>query len=89
MKHYVQIHAYMTADAIKNQLNKIKEADMFDEDLRIFFTKHQMISIQDIAYMLKYFDAKLDYDFSDKNMVFVPQDWVIRNIKTDKDKFKF
>jgi hypothetical protein len=39
--------------------------------------------------MLKYFDAELDYDFSDKNVVFVPQDWVIKNIKTDKDKFQF
>lgn len=89
MKHYVQIHAYMTADAIKNQLNEIKEADMFDENLRIFFNVHQMIGIFDIAYMLKYFDAKLDYDFSNENVVFIPQDWVIKNIKTDKDRFKF
>lgn len=89
MKHYVQINAYMTADAIRNQLNEIKEADMFDEDLRIFFGAHQMIGMQDIAYMLKYFDARFDSDFSNENVVFVPQSWTLKNIKADKDRFKF
>ena len=89
MKHYVQIHAYMTADAIKNQLNEIKEAGLFDEDLRVFFGVHQMIGIQDIAYMLKYFDARFDSEFSDKNVVFVPQSRILKSIKADKDRFKF
>ena len=89
MKHYIQIHAYMTADAIKNQLNEIKETDMFDKDLRIFFSKHQMISIQDIAYMLKYFEPRLDFDFSDGNVVFIPQPWVLQSIEADKDRFIF
>lgn len=89
MKHYVQIHAYMTADAIKNQLNEIKEAGLFDEDLRVFFGIHQMIGMFDIAYMLKYFDARFDSEFSDKNIVFVPQSWTLKSIKADKDRFKF
>lgn len=89
MKHYVQIHAYMATDAFKNQLNEIKEADMFDEDLRVFFGCHQMISIQDIAYMIKYFDVKIDSDFSYENVVFIPQSWVLQSIKADKDKFNF
>ena len=89
MKHYVQIHAYMTADAIKNQLNEIKEANMFDEDLRIFFGIHQMVGIQDIAYMLKYFNTALDFDFSNGNVVFIPQSWVLQNIEADKDRFNF
>ena len=89
MKHYVQIHAYMTADAIKNQLNEIKEADMFDEDLRIFFGIHQMIGMQDITYMLKYFDVRFDSEFSDKNVVFVPQSWILKSIKADKNNFQF
>ena len=89
MKHYVQIHAYMQADAIKKQLNEIKEANMFDEDLRIFFTKHQMVGIQDIAYMLKYFEPKIDFDFSSENVVFIPQSWVLQNIEDYKDRFKF
>ena len=89
MKHYVQINAYMTADAIKNQLNEIKEANMFDEDLRIFFGIHQMIDMQDIAYMLKYFNAVLDFDFSNRNVVFIPQSWVLQNIEADKDRFHF
>lgn len=89
MKHYVQIYAYMTADAIKNQLNEIKEAGLFDENLRIFFGVHQMIGMQDIAYILKYFDARFDSEFSDKNVVFVPQSWILKSIKADKDRFKF
>lgn len=89
MKHYVQIHAYMTADAIKNQLNEIKEANMFDEDLRIFFGIHQMVGIQDIAYMLKYFNIALDFDFSNENVIFIPQLWVLQNIEADKDRFNF
>lgn len=89
MKHYVQINAYMTADAIKNQLNEIKEANMFDEDLRIFFGIHQMIGMQDIAYMLKYFNAVLDFDFSNGNVVFIPQSWVLQNIEANKDRFHF
>ena len=89
MKHYVQINAYMTADAIKNQLNEIKEANMFDEDLRIFFGIHQMIGMQDIAYMLKYFNTVLDFDFSNGYVVFIPQSWVLQNIEADKDRFNF
>lgn len=89
MKHYVLIRAYMTADAIKNQLNEIKEADMVDEELRVFFNRGQMIGMEDITYILRYFDAKIDFDFSDKNVVFIPQSWVIESIKADKNSFQF
>ena len=87
MKHYVQINAYMTADAIKNQLNEIKEANMFDEDLRIFFTKGQMIGMQDIAYMLKYFEPRIDFDFSSENVVFIPLPWVLKSINKGASVF--
>jgi hypothetical protein len=50
---------------------------------------HQMISIQDIAYMLKYFEPRLDFDFSNGNIVFIPQPWVIQSIEADKDRFIF
>jgi hypothetical protein len=79
----------MTADAIKNQLNEIKEANMFDEDLRVFFTKHQMVGVQDIAYMLRYFEPKIDSDFSDDNIVFIPLPWILKSINKDKDGSQF
>jgi hypothetical protein len=62
---------------------------MFDKDLRIFFTKSEMISMQDIAYMLKYFEPRIDFDFSNENVVFIPQPWVLQNIETDKDRCQF
>ena len=89
MKHYVQIQAYMTANAIKNQLNEIKDENLFDKDLIVFFGCHQMIGISDIAYMLHYFNARIDIDFSKENVIFIPKDWVIKSIEADKDRFKF
>lgn len=89
MKHYVQIHAYMTANAIKNQLNKIKDENLFDKDLIVFFGCHQMVAISDMAYMLHYFDAIIDTDFSKETVIFIPQDWVIQNIEADKNGFRF
>lgn len=89
MKHYVQIHAYMTANAIKNQLNKIKDENLFDKDLIVFFGCHQMVGMSDMAYMLHYFDAIIDTDFSKENVIFIPKDWVIKNIEAYKDRFRF
>ena len=48
-----------------------------------------MIGMRDIAYMLKYFDARFDSEFSDKNVVFIPQSWILKSIKADKDNFQF
>ena len=55
MKHYVNISRYMSGDALQKQLQQIVDDGLFDIDLRVFFSKSNMITAEDVAYMLKFF----------------------------------
>ena len=72
MKHYVKLTRYMSGDSLRKQLNEIDDKGLFDIDLRIFFSKSNMLTTEDIAYMLKFFDVDIDTDLDLKNIVFIP-----------------
>jgi hypothetical protein len=62
----------MSGDSLKKQLNEIAAAGLFDMDLRVFFSKSNMLTTEDIAYMLKFFDVYIDIDLDSKNIAFMP-----------------
>ena len=78
MKHYVKLTKYMSGDSLRKQLNEIDDKGLFDIDLRIFFSKSNMLTTEDIAYMLKFFDVDIETDLDSKNIVFRPTVAAIR-----------
>lgn len=84
MKHYVKITRYMSGDSLAEQLQQIVDDGLFNADLRIFFTKSNMITAEDVAYMLKFFDVRVDWDFDSKNIVFIPTESALRRLKNNQ-----
>lgn len=87
MKHYVNISRYMCGDALQKQLQQIFDDGLFDIDLRVFFSKSNMITAEDVAYMLKFFDVRVDWDFDSKNIVFIPTETALRRLKNNQLEF--
>lgn len=84
MKHYVKITRYMSGDSLAEQLQQIVDDGLFNADLRIFFTKSNMITAKDIAYMLKFFDVTTDWDFDSKNIIFIPNEISLRRYEANQ-----
>jgi hypothetical protein len=83
MKHYVKLTRYMSGDSLKKQLDEIVAEGLFDIDLRVFFSKSNMLTTEDIAYMLKFFDVYIDVDLDLKNIAFMPTMDAIRQYENN------
>ena len=83
MKHYVKITRYMSGDSLAEQLQQMVDDGLFNTDLRVFFSKSNMLTMEDVAYMLKFFDADTDWDFDSKNVIFIPKEVAVRRCEAN------
>ena len=83
MKHYVKITRYMSGDSLAEQLQQMVDDGLFNADLRVFFSKSNMLIMEDVAYMLKFFDADTDWDFDSKNVIFIPKEVAVRRCEAN------
>lgn len=80
MKTYIRITKYMVGKSIMEQVDDIVDAGKMDEDTRLFFTKGNSLSTEDIAELFCSFEIEADYDFDSKNIVFKPRAWYLESI---------
>lgn len=71
MIHYVKLTRYMSGPKLAEQLDEIVEASLFDEDLRVFFSNSNNLTMADVAYMMRYFEPMTCEEFKD-NVIFKP-----------------
>ena len=81
MKKYIKIVNYMSGPSLQMQIVEIEDAGMMDKDTRLFFKKHNSLSMGDVAALMHQFDLELDDEFSDDNVVLVPKDWYIQSLE--------
>lgn len=87
MIKYVKIVNYMSGDSIAKQIQNIIDNDMMDADTRLFFDKHNCVTMNDIRPLFTYFDIR-DNDEID-NIVFVPKTYFITRFVEDKESFEY
>ena len=58
MVKYIKIVNYMSGDSIAKQIQDIIDNEMMDEDTRLFFDKHNCVTMSNIKPLLTYFDIK-------------------------------
>lgn len=83
MKTYIKITKYMVGKSIMEQVNDIADAGKMDEDTRLFFSRENSFSAEDIAELFCRFEIEADYDFDSKNIVFKPRAWYLESIAAD------
>ena len=77
VKNYIKITRHMSGDSLKAQIKYMIDNNMINENTRLFFSRNNMLCIEDIAEMLPYFDIGIDMDFDSKNLVFIPKQRLI------------
>ena len=73
----------MSGDSLAEQLQQMIDDGLFDADLRVFFSKSNMLTMEDVAYMLKFFNVSSDWDFDTKNVIFIPKEVAIRRCEAN------
>lgn len=77
MKTYINITKYVAGKSVREQINELLVAGKIDENTRLFFSKGNCITTRDIAELEGYFDIRIDHDFDDENIVFVPRRFIL------------
>ena len=77
MKTYINITKYMAGKSIKEQVNELLTAGKIDKDTRLFFSKGNCLTTEDIAELVGYFDIGRDDDFDRDNIVFIPRKFIL------------
>lgn len=87
MVKYVKIVKYMSGDSIAKQIQNIIDNDMMDVDTRLFFDKHNCVTMNDIRPLLTYFDIRNNDEID--NVVFIPNEYFIRRFVEEKESFEY
>lgn len=87
MVKYIKIVKYMSGDGIAKQIQNIIDNDMMDADTRLFFDKHNCVTMSDIKPLLSYFNIA-DNDEID-NIVFIPKEYFIRRFVENNESFEY
>lgn len=87
MVKYVKIVKYMSGDSIAKQIQNIIDNDMMDADTRLFFDKHNCVTMNDIRQLLTYFDIRNDDEID--NIVFIPNEYFITRFVEEKENFEY
>ena len=77
MIKYIKINKFMNS-ALLEEVDEIIQSDLMDADTRLFLSHNTCITPEDLAEMLPYFNIERDYEFSDRNVVFVPKERILR-----------
>lgn len=86
MVKYMKIVKYLSGDSISKQIQDIIDNGMMDADTRLFFDKHNCVTMNDIQPLLTYFDITNNDDIN--NVVFVPKDYFIRRFVKNGENFE-
>lgn len=87
MVKYVKIVKYMSGDSIAKQIQNIIDNGMMDADTRLFFDKHNCVTMNDIRPLLTYFDIRDNNEID--NIVFIPKEYFIRRFVEEKESFEY
>lgn len=87
MIKYMKIVNYMSGDSIGKQIQDIIDNGMMDADTRLFFDKHNCVTMNDIRPLLKYFDITNNDEIN--NVVFVPNDYFIKRFIENGESFEY
>lgn len=87
MVKYMKIVKYLSGDSINKQVQDIIDNGMMDADTRLFFDKHNCVTMNDIQPLLTYFDITNNDDIN--NVVFVPKDYFIRKFVKNGENFEY
>lgn len=77
MIKYIKINRYMSGTLL-DEVAKVAEEGLLDTDTRLFLSHNTCITPEDLADILPYFNIEKDYEFSGKNVVFVPTEKILR-----------
>lgn len=86
MIKYIKIVKYMSGDSIEKQIQNIIDNGMMDADTRLFFDKHNCVTMSDIKPLLSYFDIRNNDEID--NVVFVPKDYFIARFVENGESFE-
>lgn len=87
MIKYMKIVNYMSGDSISKQIQDIIDNGMMDADTRLFFDKHNCVTMNDIKTLLTYFDITNNDEID--NVVFVPKNYFIRRFVKNGENFEY
>jgi hypothetical protein len=82
----MKIVKYMSGDSIAKQIQNIIDNGMMDADTRLFFDKHNCVTMGDIKPLLSYFEIKNNDEID--NVVFVPKDYFIKRFVENGESFE-
>ena len=86
MIKYMKIVNYMSGDSIAKQIQDIIDNGMMDADTRLFFDKHNCVTMNDIKSLLTYFDIRDNNEID--NIVFIPNKYFITRFVEKKENFE-
>lgn len=81
IKKYIKIVNYSSGPTLQTQLEDIEDMNLMDEGTRLFFDKHNVVTMKDMAWLMERFDAEVDSEFSEENVVFKPKAWYLSGVK--------
>ena len=87
MIKYMKIVNYMSGDSIGKQIQDIIDNGMMDKDTRLFFDKHNCVTMRDIKPLLSYFDIRNNDEIN--NVVFVPNEYFIKRFVENGENFEY
>ena len=87
MVKYMKIVNYMCGDSIAKQIQKIIDNGMMDADTRLFFDRHNCVTMNDIRPLLTYFDIRNNDEID--NIVFIPKEYFITRFVEEKESFEY
>lgn len=87
MVKYIKIVKYMSGDSISKQVQDIIDNGMMDADTRLFFDKHNCVTMGDIKPLLSHFDIADNDEIN--NVVFVPKDYFIKRFVEGGKNFEY
>lgn len=87
MIKYMKIVNYMSGDSIAKQIQNIIDNGMMDADTRLFFDKHNCVTMSDIKPLLSYFNIADNSEID--NIVFIPKEYFIRRFVEEKESFEY
>ena len=85
MIKYMKIVNYMSGDSISKQIQDIIDNGMMDKDTRLFFDKHNCVTMNEIKPLLTYFDIRNNDEID--NVVFVPKEYFIKRFVENGESF--
>ncbi|MBQ4122375.1 hypothetical protein IJD44_01430 [bacterium] len=89
MINYIKIIRYMSGESIEEQIDRIIDNGMMNEDTRLFFKKSNCVTCEDISKLVNWFEVINDIDFATDNVVFKPKKNMIikaKSIMKNKEK---